>query len=111
VLDGVVLDVDRHGGASVAADVAARLPPPLADGHVKLQSPVELGPYSRLARRRRDPATCPWRRLDRGPWHWGVVTAWAVDLGRDEIRLLRRTSPEGGFVLERRRAADLLVTN
>jgi len=39
------------------------------------------------------------------------MTAWIVDLERDEIRTLRRPPLVAGFVVERRRLAELFVGN
>jgi hypothetical protein len=139
LLDGVVLDVDvdnHERTATVAADVAARLLPSVSDVHIALQPPLELGPYSRI---RLDVAVCRPRvggnataargedivlaldvaaapdDTERVRWplyvRWGVTTAWIVDLDRDEVRTLRRTLLGAGFVVERRRTAELLIAN
>jgi hypothetical protein len=138
LLDGVVLDLDvdsQERAATVATDVAGRLPPSASDGDIKLQWPVELGPYSRI---RLDAAVCrrhvgddgstaargedivlaidvaaPREDTERLRWplyaRWGVMTAWTVDLERDAIRTLRRTPAGASFVVERQRTAELLI--
>ena len=104
---------------------------------MELQLPVELGPCSRI---RLDVAVCRrWANGDHATapcgedvllavdvaappdytqrlrWpvyaRWGVMTAWIVDLERDEIRTLRRPPLVAGFVVERRRLAELFVGN
>jgi hypothetical protein len=136
LLDGVVFDADGRALAQTDAGViAVRLPAPLSDAVIRIRSAIELGPYSRM---RVDVAVCRPRgdgyaagpprgedillAIDVTPpspditqmlrWpvyaHWDVSAAWIVDLGRDEVRVLRRIPLSTGLAVEVQRVGAML---
>jgi len=107
LLDGVVLDLDvdaQARAARVAADVAvcrrwANGDHATAARGEDVLLAVDVAAPPDYTQRLRWPVYA----------RWGVMTAWIVDLERDEIRTLRRPPLVAGFVVERRRLAELFA--